>query len=67
MLLFLYHSQHFFVHIEVYILPSLDIEADVGGEDWTKISSRMKKLENKLIPEKIKQTSLKHVYILLVL
>ena len=32
-------------------LPNLDMDAEVGGDDCTKISSNMKKLENKLIPE----------------
>ena len=35
---------------EIY-LPSLDMDAEVGGDDCTKISSNIKKLENKLIPE----------------
>ena len=35
-----------------WLVPSLEIEADVGGDDWTRMSSRMKKLENKLIPGK---------------
>ncbi len=33
-------------------LPNLDMDADVGGEDCTKINSSMKKLENRLIPER---------------
>ena len=32
--------------------PSSDIDAEVGGEDWTNMSKSTKKLENKLIPEK---------------
>ena len=28
------------------------MEAEVGGDDWTRMSSRMKKLENRLMPGK---------------
>ena len=35
-----------------WILPKREMEADVGGDDWTKIRRRMKKLENRLIPVK---------------
>ena len=33
-------------------LPNREIDADVGGDDWTRMRSRMKKLENRLIPVK---------------
>ena len=38
--------------IEMLKLPNLEMDADVGGDDWTNMSSKMKKLENRLIPEK---------------
>lgn len=32
-------------------LPRREMDADVGGEDWTKMRRSMKKLEKRLIPE----------------
>lgn len=34
----------------MYYKPSNDIEADVGGDDWTRIKSNIKKEEKTLIP-----------------
>ena len=47
-----------YVHTCIYMyifryLPSSDIDADVGGEDWTRIRSRTKKLEKRLMPGNI--------------
>ena len=41
------------------------MEAEVGGDDWTRMSSRMKKLENRLMPGKKKKIKLEGKFVIL--